>query len=103
MVDQDTVRRPDGVVLPPPEAVARYRAEGLWTDTLLPDLVLAHAADRPAAIAVSDAVQRLTCLGAAGRGGRARGRKLADAGLGRDDRVLLRLPNSVELVVTLLA
>ncbi|MFI5916050.1 (2,3-dihydroxybenzoyl)adenylate synthase [Dactylosporangium sp. NPDC051541] len=102
MTELSTVTRADGVVLPPPEVAARYRAEGWWDDTLLPDLVLRAAAGHPDAVALVDAASRLTYaeLAAAVDGLTAR---LATAGLARGDRVLVRLPNSVEFVITMLA
>lgn len=91
-----------GVVLPPAEVIARYRADGLWRDDLLHEHVLRHAARRPDAVALVCDGQRISYGQLAAAAGLAAFR-LRSAGLRRHDRVLLQLPNSAELAITMLA
>ncbi len=94
--------RADGVVLPPADVVARYRARGLWGDGLLHELVMRHAARRRDAVALVCDRQRISYGHLAAAVDLAASR-LWSAGLRRHDRVLLQLPNSAELVTTMLA
>src|SRR5215472_9270326 len=92
----------DGVVLPPPELTARYRSAGIWRAELLHDHVLQAAAQRPSSIAVVSGTQRLSYARLAAIVSRTRDR-IRECGLVRHDRLLIQLPNSVELLTTCLA
>ena len=100
------------MILVPADHIAAYRAKGWWGETTMVDLLDRHVAERPGDDALIDppntqAVigrdpRRLTwrelgqavdCLAAA----------LHGAGLGKDDVLLVQLPNVVELTLAYLA
>jgi len=91
--------RPDGVVPPPPEVAARYRARGHWRDVALDDHVLRHAASKATAVVAGD--DRLTHGELAQRVDGAAA-ALHAAGIRSGERVLLRLSNSPALLTTML-
>ncbi|MFT3662980.1 MAG: AMP-binding protein [Gordonia sp. (in: high G+C Gram-positive bacteria)] len=88
----------------PTELVDRYRARGLWTDQVFDDLLTGKAADQKFAdrVAVVDAARSLTYAELDDRVGRLAAGLVAK-GIGRDDRVLLQIPNCVAFVETLFA
>jgi 2,3-dihydroxybenzoate-AMP ligase len=94
--------RGDGAVRPPAQLAARYRDAGIWGDRLLHDYVLRQVDQTPDAVALVDNDRRMTYreLGAAVA---MLAGNLGAGGLSRHDRVLVQLPNSIELVTTILA
>lgn len=85
-----------------PQTARAYYAEGLWQEHTLYSLLRDHAASRPAAYALRDAVHRLTWSELlAWVDGMAE--DLHQAGVRRGERVSLWLPSRVESVVALLA
>lgn len=94
-----------GVVGWPPELAARYRAEGWWQGRTIADAVAGWAAERPDRVALVDGGRRLT-YAALAQQVEAVAAGLAGLGLrgGPDgDVVLVQLPNTIELVVAILA
>ena len=92
----------DGVVPPPPQVTARYRAAGIWRAELLHDYVLRVAAQRPASIALVSGTERLSYANLTAIVSRMQD-CLRESGLARHDRLLIQSPNSVELLTTCLA
>ena len=100
------------MILETPERVAEYTARGWWGERTLIDLFLENAAQSPDAVAVVDPPnraalapgdqQRLTYTQLKTATDRL-AKALLDAGVGRDDIVMVQLPNIVELVVVYLA
>ncbi|HSN32435.1 MAG TPA: AMP-binding protein [Ideonella sp.] len=86
----------------PPEAAARYRAEGLWEGRTIARMVADSAADRPEKVAVVDGERRLGYAELVTRVDRLACR-LRREGLREQDRVVMQLPNSLEFVVAYLA
>jgi len=100
------------MILESPERIAEYTARGWWGEKTLIDLFLENAAGSPDAVAVVDPPNRT----ALAPGDQLRmtyaelktatdrlAQALLDAGVGRDDVVMVQLPNIVELVVVYLA
>ena len=100
------------MILESPERIAEYTARGWWGEKTLIDLFLENAAGSPDAVAVVDPPNRT----ALAPGDELRmtyaelktatdrlAQALLDAGVGRDDVVMVQLPNIVELVVVYLA
>lgn len=96
----------------PPALAARYRAEGLWSDTRLGDLYAAAAGHAPDRLAVVDPPNRAALDGTEPR--RLDWRTLsalidatlvalADAGLRREDVLVTQLPNVAEYVAVYIA
>jgi 2,3-dihydroxybenzoate-AMP ligase len=94
--------RVDGVVLPPAEVMRAYEAAGWWTDELLDEFVLRHAAATPDAVAVRSPGSTVT-HGQLAELVRGLASNLEALGLQPDDRVVVQLPNQLELVVLVLA
>ncbi|MCL3998295.1 AMP-binding protein [Streptomyces lavenduligriseus] len=96
--------RPEDPGLPriPPERAREYRDRGWWRPERVDRLVLRHVAEDPEKEAVRGPGGRLTRreLADAVAGAAAR---LAGLGIARGDRVLVQLPNDLELVVLPLA
>ncbi|MFO1267212.1 MAG: AMP-binding protein [Rubrivivax sp.] len=92
----------DGFTPWPAEAAARWRAEGLWEGRTICEMLAATAARHPARIAVVDGERRVTYPELIALVERLAAR-LVRAGLGRQDRVVMQLPNSLAFVVTWLA
>jgi acyl-CoA synthetase (AMP-forming)/AMP-acid ligase II len=100
------------MILESPERIAEYTARGWWGDKTLIDLFLENAVGSPDAVAVVDPPnrtalapgdqQRLTYAELKTATDRL-AQALLDAGVGRDDIVMVQLPNIVELVVVYLA
>ncbi len=100
------------MILESPERVAEYTGRGWWGDTTLIDLFLETAARTPAAVALVDPPnraalapgdpQRLTYAELKTATDRL-ANALIDAGIGREDIVMVQLPNIAELVVVYLA
>ena len=100
------------MILESPELVAAYTARGWWGDKTLIDLFLENAERSPDAVAVVDPPNRAALV--SGRPQRLTyaelkdatdrlAKALLDAGLDRDDVIMVQLPNIVELVVVYLA
>lgn len=90
-------------VVPWPEDVAeRYRAEGLWAGLHLFEIFARSAAERPDAVALVDGDVRLTYAEVLARA-EAGARRLREAGLAADDRIVVQLPNTWQFVVLTLA
>ncbi len=86
----------------PEELVARYTAEGWWTDDSLGDLVergLAAMA-QDAFVVHSDVRPWRGTIGDVDRAARSFARSLADRGIGPGDVVVFQLPNWVEAAIT---
>ncbi|WP_416969854.1 AMP-binding protein [Streptomyces sp. 4F14] len=96
--------RPEDPALPriPPDRAREYRRQGWWLPERVDRLALRHADDQPGKEAVRGPSGRLTRreLADAVAGAAA---KLAALGIARGDRVLVQLPNDLELVVLPLA
>ncbi|GAA5102044.1 (2,3-dihydroxybenzoyl)adenylate synthase [Haloechinothrix salitolerans] len=91
-----------GVVSWPPEAAARYRAEGYWEDKPLGAHLYAQADATPDAVAVVDGPLRLTHAELMARADGA-ALRLRELGLRPDDRIVVQLPNGWEFIVLTLA
>lgn len=89
------VRIPDG-------RAAQYRQQGWWRDERVDDLLLRHASERAGERALVAGDRVLTYGELAGAVASA-GRGLRRLGIGRDDVVVVQLPNVPELVVLVLA
>jgi 2,3-dihydroxybenzoate-AMP ligase len=92
----------DGAVRPPAEVMGRYLTAGIWGSSLLHEYVLRQVHQTPDAVALVGSDRRMsyreltdTAYTVASR--------LRAAGLSRHDRVLLQLPNTIELITTVLA
>ena len=100
------------MILVPAERIAEYKARGWWSEQRFDDLLLAHAARTPEAEALVDppnlpeisglAPQRLS-WGEVAEAVRRRAALLHAEGLGKDDVVIVQLPNSVEQTLLYLA
>ena len=100
------------MILESPERIAEYTDRGWWGDKTLADLFLENVRRTPEAVAVVDPPnraaltpgepQRLT-YGELKTAADRLAKALLDAGAGRDDVVMVQLPNIVELVVVYLA
>ena len=88
----------DGVTAWPDGLVARYKAEGYWSDRVLGG-VLRGAPGKTALVAGGD---RLTYAELYGRAARTAAGFL-DLGVRKGDRVVVQLPNTAGFVVTFLA
>ncbi|WP_225849100.1 (2,3-dihydroxybenzoyl)adenylate synthase [Streptomyces sp. HPF1205] len=86
----------------PAERAQEYRRRGWWLPERVDRLALRRAAERPEAVAVVAPGGRLTYRQLADAVAGA-ARRLARLGVRRGDRVLVQLPNDVELVVLPLA
>ncbi|MHA7304884.1 (2,3-dihydroxybenzoyl)adenylate synthase [Arthrobacter sp. TMN-49] len=94
--------RTPGTVAWPQEHADYYRQQGYWTGERLDAIAAGHAVQRPHAIALVDAAERVSYAELELRVAQlAAG--LAAAGIRQGDRVLLQLPNRVSFVVTALA
>lgn len=92
----------DGAVPWPPEYARKYREKGYWEDRALGAYVL-EAADRfPGQTAVVDGDVRLSYKELADRADAA-AERLLELGLGKDDRILVQLPNCWQFIVLTLA
>jgi len=100
------------MILDSPTTIEAYTAEGWWTDTRIIDLFLEHLKTRPDQLALTDPPNRAELVGGEPRRYTyaelgARVDRLAVAllanGIGRDDVVMVQLPNVVELVIVYLA
>ncbi|MBF6322403.1 (2,3-dihydroxybenzoyl)adenylate synthase [Nocardia cyriacigeorgica] len=88
---------------PWPEADAhRYREQKLWAGETFGDVLSARAAATPDALAVVDDTHRWT-YGELDRRSRGLATGLARLGIGRQDRVLVQLPNRAEFVEVIFA
>ena len=96
----------------PPEKIQRYVAEGWWSDETLDTLARAAAETAPDRVAVVDPPDREALAfgpplrldhAALARATDALAARLHAAGLREGDRVIVQLPNIVELVATYLA
>lgn len=92
----------EGFVPWPAEAAARWRAEGLWEGRTICQSLAATAQRHPARLAVVDGERQVTHAALVTLVERLAAR-LAQAGLGRQDRVVMQLPNSLAFVVSWLA
>ena len=100
------------MILSPDEQIQDYTERGWWGDRTLSDLFLRNAELSPEALAVVDPPnraalapgepQRLTYAEVKTATERL-AKALLEAGVGKDDIVMVQLPNIVELVVTYLA
>ena len=100
------------MILETPERVAEYTARGWWGEKTLIDLFLDNVEHSPDAVAVVDPPnraalapgepQRLTYAELKTATDRL-ANALLEAGVGKDDIVMVQLPNIVELVVVYLA
>ncbi|MEU8683407.1 AMP-binding protein [Streptomyces sp. NPDC048611] len=97
-----TPEAPALMVTPQPERARAYRERGWWQPEMLESLVLRQGAYPADAEAVAGPHGRLTReeLAAAVH---ACARRLAAAGIGHGDSVLVQLPNDIELVILVLA
>jgi non-ribosomal peptide synthetase component E (peptide arylation enzyme) len=94
------VSRTDGVVEPPAEVRRRYEAAGWWGTEPVHRYVL--GAGKPDAVAIRTATGTVTYAELAAQVDRGAA-GFAAAGIARGDRVLVQLPNTLELLVTILA
>jgi acyl-CoA synthetase len=85
-----------------PQSARAYYEEGLWQQHTLYSLARDHAAERPAAFALRDAVHRLTWSDLLAWVDSV-AEDLHRAGVRRGERVSMWIPSRVESVVTLLA
>ncbi|MFE6864891.1 (2,3-dihydroxybenzoyl)adenylate synthase [Nocardia sp. NPDC057668] len=86
----------------PAAAAERHREQGCWTGETFGDMLSARAAATPAATAVIDDAHRWT-YAELDRRSRALATGLGRLGIGRDDRVLVQLPNRAEFVEVIFA
>lgn len=88
----------------PQELIDRYRAQGLWRGETFDDVLRQRAADPQVAsrTAVVDATSSLTYAELDEHVGRLAAGLVA-LGVGRDDRVLLQIPNQAEYVIVVFA
>ncbi|MGE0796827.1 MAG: class I adenylate-forming enzyme family protein [Lautropia sp.] len=100
------------MIVVPADRIAEYTARGWWRDVTLHDLFAGHVAARPDAEAVVDASNRAEFAPGAPRRLSWRqladevdrfGRLLLDAGIRRDDVLVMQMPNGVEQFVVYLA
>jgi acyl-CoA synthetase len=83
----------------PAEVAARWRADGLWPDTTVSDVIAARVDADAVACVVDDDRHSFGQLSARSAAVAA---ALRDGGVQRGDRVLIQLPNSVELIAAIL-
>jgi 2,3-dihydroxybenzoate-AMP ligase len=86
----------------PPEVAARYRAAGFWRGDVLGDLLRGPAAADPGRVAVVTRSGKHT-YGELDVRADELAAGLADLGVARDDRVVVALPNTPELITTFVA
>ncbi|MEV6770303.1 AMP-binding protein [Nocardia sp. NPDC051030] len=86
----------------PPDQAEQYRSQSLWTGETFGDVLTAHAAATPDALAVVDDAHRWTYT-ELDRRSRALATGLSRLGIGRHDRVLVQLPNRAEFVEVIFA
>jgi acyl-CoA synthetase (AMP-forming)/AMP-acid ligase II len=100
------------MILESPERVAEYTTRGWWGEKTLADLFLENVRRTPGAVAVVDPPNRAALTpgepqrlsyGELKTATDRLAKALLDAGVGRDDVVMVQLPNIVELVVVYLA
>ncbi len=100
------------MILETPERVAEYTARGWWGQRTLADLFLDNVSRSPDAVAVVDPPNRAALAAGAPRrltyaelktAADRLATALLEAGVGKDDIVMVQLPNVVELVVVYLA
>ncbi|GAA3431867.1 (2,3-dihydroxybenzoyl)adenylate synthase [Kutzneria kofuensis] len=88
-------------VAPPADLVAEYTARGWWRDELVDELVLRPSGADPDRVAILAGDQRLTRGELAARVAAAAA-GFRELGVGPGDRVVVRLPNGPDLLVTVL-
>ena len=93
----------EGVVPWPALAARRYAERGWWRGRALGAELLAAADAHPDAVALVDGDTRLTYRSLAARADGLAGRLVDELGLGREDRLVVQLPNCWEFVVLTLA
>jgi len=100
------------MIVVPQERIQDFKARGWWGDTTLDDLFLKHVRERPDDEACVDPVNAATIVG--GVGDRLTWRETGIAvdrmaavlhahGIGKDDVVVIQLPNIIELGIAYLA
>ena len=89
--------RLDGVTAYPEDVSAQYRERGYWIGQTHSDLLAKTVSDHADRVAVIDSVRTLTYAQLGERVQLVAG-ELASRGIGRGDRVVVHLPNTVEFV-----
>jgi 2,3-dihydroxybenzoate---[aryl-carrier protein] ligase len=92
----------DGCTPYPEEFAERYVREGYWSDETIHEAVAAAARSHPHDIALIDARRRIRFAELAEETERVAA-LLADNGLRRDDRIIVQIPNRIELITLTLA
>jgi 2,3-dihydroxybenzoate-AMP ligase len=86
----------------PAEFAERYIREGLWRRETIPRAIAKAAGERPDSIAIADSTRSLTYSQLLVEAGSLAG-LLSRCGIGRNDRVVIQLPNCVEFTTLMLA
>jgi 2,3-dihydroxybenzoate-AMP ligase len=84
------------------EVTRRYLTAGIWGSSLLHEYVLRQVRETPDAVALVSSDRRM-CYRELADATSTVATHLRAAGLSRNDRVLVQLPNSIELVTTMMA
>ena len=108
----DRNEKEGAVILSPEEKIRNYTQCGWWGTKTLDDLLRKNAAAHPERLAVVDApnrqiitdgAQQRLSYAAFDAGIDAVAARLLDLGIGRDDIVIIQMPNIVEMILVLLA